>query len=165
MPESVVDRPTRAHEYVFLLSKSERYFYDAGAIAERCDPKNSRDTTTRRRYPGQQPDTGFKHGRRFETRNRRTVWNLGTKPYPEAHYATFTPDLVEPCILAGSRHGDVVLDPFFGSGTVGMVAEKLNRRWVGVDLGYQDLQAKRVSNGQKLLPTLTYDYSDYKGLL
>ena len=84
-------------------------------------------------------------------RNKRDVWHLGTQPYPEAHYATFPPALIEPCILAGSRAGDFVLDPFAGSGTVGMVAEKHGRRWSSIDLGYQDLQAKRMRNLQKVL--------------
>ncbi len=86
-----------------------------------------------------------------ETRNKRSVWHIGTQAYPEAHYATFPEEIPETCIKAGSKVGDVVLDPFLGSGTVGMVAERLNRRWIGLDLGYQDLQKKRLQNVQKEL--------------
>lgn len=168
MPESVTDRPTRSHEYIFLLTKSERYFYDAAAIAEpgvsvsnRGGNRNMETATGVVLGRAENPHCGL--GTNWEpstTRNKRTVWNLGTKPYPEAHYATFPPDLVEPCILAGSRPGDIVLDPFFGSGTVGMVAERLNRRWIGSDLGYQHLQAKRLRNVQKeLLGCRIVDFS------
>jgi site-specific DNA-methyltransferase (cytosine-N4-specific) len=112
MPESVTDRPTKAHEYLFLLSKSERYFYG--------------------------PDA------------RRTVWTIPTMPFtgwtkPVTHFATMPEQLVEPCILAGSRLGDRVFDPFVGSGTVGTVAERLGRRWVGTDLTYQDLAKGRTA--------------------
>lgn len=107
MPESVKDRPTRAHEYVFLLSKSERYYYNHEAVKE-----------------------GFGHQRR----NRRSVWNINTQPFAEAHFATFPPALVEPCILSASRKGDFVLDPFFGSGTVGLVCKAHDRKYAGVEL-------------------------------
>lgn len=150
MPESVTDRPTSSHEYIFLLTKSERYFYDHEAIKEPADPKNSRDTTTSRRG-NNSPDTGFVNGRHFTDRNKRSVWTISTRCYPGAHYATFPEEIPELCIKAGSRPGDLVLDPFFGSGTVGRVAERLNRRWIGCDLGYQDLQAKRLSDIQREL--------------
>lgn len=104
MPESVKDRLTRAHEYVFLLSKSEHYYYDSEAIRE------------------------------SNGRNRRTIWSIPTQPFKGAHFATFPPALVEPCILAGSRPGDFVLDPFFGSGTVGVVCDALARKYVGIEL-------------------------------
>ena len=120
-PESVKDRPTRSHEFVFLLSKSERYYYDHEAIRE---PANG-------------------HGR---LRNRRTVWSLNTEAFPGAHFATFPPSLVEPCILAGSAPGDTVLDPFLGSGTVGEVATRLGRHCVGIELKpeYADLARQRL---------------------
>jgi DNA modification methylase len=108
MPESVTDRCTKAHEYLFLLAKSERYFYDAQA-------------------------SGYGNGANG-TRNRRSVWTIATQPYPEAHFATFPEALVEPCILAGSRVGDTVLDPFMGSGTVARVAQRLGRQWLGCEL-------------------------------
>jgi site-specific DNA-methyltransferase (cytosine-N4-specific) len=108
-PESVRDRPTIAHEYIFLLSKSEKYFYDYQAVKE----------------PARTPGT---------SRNRRTVWRIRTRPYPEAHFATFPPKLAEPCVLAGSEAGDAVLDPFFGSGTVGEVCVKLGRKFTGIEI-------------------------------
>lgn len=108
-PESVKDRPTRAHEYIFLFSKSERYYYDHEAVRESCNG----------------------NGR---TRNRRSVWAINTEPNSEAHFATFPPALVEPCVSAGTEQGDLVLDPFFGSGTVGEVCRRRGRRFVGIEL-------------------------------
>ncbi len=99
MPESVKDRPTRAHEYIFLFTRSERYYYDHEAIKEPSDNGTGK-------------------------RNRRPVWDVNTEPCKDAHFATFPPKLIEPCILAGSRPGDYVLDPFFGAGTVGLVCRE-----------------------------------------
>lgn len=149
MVESVLDRPTGSHEFIFLLSKSRKYFYDAAAIAEPSDPKSGRDTSTSRRAG--RPDTGFKAGRRFETRNKRDVWTTSTACFSGPHNATFPETIAETCIRAGSKPGDLVLDPFFGSGTVGRVAERLSRRWIGSDLGYQELQRKRLQSVQKFL--------------
>lgn len=122
MPESVRDRCTKAHEYIFLFSKSPKYYFDADAIKEP-------EVCGRKRGPALHPDTKSMNGngglsRRESTgfRNRRSVWTVATKPYKGAHFATFPPTLIEPCILAGSRPGDVVLDPFGGSGTVSGVA-------------------------------------------
>ena len=119
-PESVKDRPSRVHEYLFLFSKSERYHYDYAAVRE--------------------PTT---HGRR---RNLRSVWSINTQAFPEAHFATFPPALVAPCVLAGSRIDSTVLDPFFGSGTVGEVCAELERSFVGLELNpaYLEIQKKRV---------------------
>jgi site-specific DNA-methyltransferase (adenine-specific) len=116
MPESVKDRPTRAHEYIFMFTKDERYFYDRKAILE---PNG---------------------------RNRRSVWDVHTQAFSGAHFATFPPKLIEPCIKSSSRLGDFVLDPFFGSGTVGMVAQTLGRRYVGIELNpeYVALAANRI---------------------
>ena len=116
MPESVKDRPTRAHEYIFMFTKDERYYYDRNAI---LDPNG---------------------------RNCRSVWNIHTQGFAGAHFATFPPKLIEPCIKASTRPGDFVLDPFFGSGTVGLVAETLGRRYVGIELNseYVSLAAKRI---------------------
>jgi DNA modification methylase len=119
MPESVTDRPTKAHEYLFLLSKQERYFYDADAISESlaiCVHQNDR--------------VWGLSGRR----NKRSVWTVPTASYEEAHFAIFPPDLIKPCILAGSQPGSTVLDPFAGSGTTGEVALELGRRAVLVEL-------------------------------
>jgi DNA modification methylase len=121
-PESVRDRPTRSHEYLFLFSKSEFYTYDNKAV----------------RGPN--------------GRNIRTVWDINTKPYSEAHFATFPPALVEPCVAIGSRPGDLVLDPFIGSGTSRLVALRAKRRFVGVELNpaYLHIAEERL-NGQMLL--------------
>jgi DNA modification methylase len=142
MPESVTDRCTKAHEYVFLLSKSARYYYDADAIAEDAKPES------KARYAA--PFGGVKnkhllatdqvHTRPIGTReftgkrNKRSVWTITTKPYRGAHFATFPPDLVEPCILAGSAPGDTVLDPFLGSGTTLAVAKQHGRNGIGIEL-------------------------------
>lgn len=147
MPESVTDRPTKAHEYVFLLTKSARYFYDAEAVAEPVSPDqyahnlkyaknyeayNARAATTGQ--PGNTNNVGIHARAAKETRNLRTVWNIATTPYTGAHFATMPPELARRCILAGSRAGDVVLDPFNGSGTTGLVALKHGRRYIGVEL-------------------------------
>ncbi|HPT19872.1 MAG TPA: site-specific DNA-methyltransferase [Methanothrix sp.] len=120
-PESVKDRPTRCHEYLFLLSKSEKYNYQYDELVE---PSKSR--------------SGF--------RNRRTVWSINTEPFHYAHFASFPKELVRPCILAGSNENDIVLDPFFGSGTVGVVCLELNRRFVGIELKpeYVEIARKRI---------------------
>jgi len=104
MPESVKDRPTRAHEYLFMFTKSERYYYDRESVTE---PNG---------------------------RNCRSVWNINTQAFTGAHFATFPPKLIEPCIKSSTRQDDFVLDPFFGSGTVGVVAQQLDRRYVGIEL-------------------------------
>ena len=116
MPESVKDRPTRAHEYMFMLTKDERYYYDRSAVLE------------------------------ANGRNCRSVWNVHTQGFAGAHFATFPPKLIEPCIKSSSRPGDFVLDPFFGSGTVGLVAQSLERRYVGIELNpeYVSLAAGRI---------------------
>jgi DNA modification methylase len=146
MPESVTDRPTKAHEYVFLLAKSETYFYDADAVKEpavrghagsRFDSGKTAAHQLGRASATPRVDDG--------TRNRRSVWSIATRPFKGAHFATFPPALVEPCILAGSRPGDVVLDPFNGAGTTGMVAMQRGRRYVGVELNpdYAQLAVER----------------------
>jgi DNA modification methylase len=154
MPESVTDRPTKAHEYVFLLAKSERYFYDAEAIKEPgewCGMQLGivRGKKTRALAMGRMPSGNERPGADADSpdrRNRRTVWTIATEPYSEAHFATFPQALVEPCILAGSRAGDTVLDPFMGSGTVARVAERFGRRWLGCELNpaYVDLCDERT---------------------
>jgi len=120
-PESVKDRPTRAHEYLFLFSKSKDYYYDAAELRE---PATSRK--------------GW--------RNRRTIWSINTEPNHYDHFAMFPETLVDPCIRASSQAGDLVLDPFFGSGTVGVVALKLGRRFCGIELHprYVDIAHRRL---------------------
>lgn len=163
MPESVTDRPTKAHEYIFLLSKSERYFYDADAIKERATvghrgtdfmPTSKKDKLSN--GMGSAATKASLNGRTGEwsdTRNRRSVWTVATRPYSGAHFATFPPDLIEPCILAGSKVGDTVLDPFNGSGTTGAVALRYNRRYVGIDLNpdYLELAHRRIRQAQPML--------------
>nr|WP_254225190.1 site-specific DNA-methyltransferase [Burkholderia multivorans] len=171
MPESVRDRCTKAHEYLFLLSKSERYYFDADAIRTpysgetKTQSFDSMDYKRRDRYKS--PDgwdmgagahgSFHRDGRQKgvlapvdyqpkEGANRRSVWTIPTRAYPEAHFATFPEALVEPCVLAGSRPGDVVFDPFFGSGTTGQVAQRLGRRFLGCELNpeYEPLQRARL---------------------
>lgn len=154
MPESVTDRPTHAHEYVFLLTKSERYYYDADAIKEPVtgnahargrgvNPKAARDDAGRAKQNG-----SFSSAVRglVEKRNKRTVWHIAGHPYKGAHFACFPPKLIEPCILAGSGGGALVLDPFLGSGTTGAVAEQLGRQWFGIELNpaYEPLIRERT---------------------
>jgi DNA modification methylase len=142
MPESVTDRPTKAHEYIFLLTKQERYFYDAEAIKEPNQNNGARDAgyltdATLRPHNGATDGKGlggYRMGSVENGRNRRTVWTVATQPYSEAHFATFPEDLIKPCIMAGSRLGDTVLDPFGGSGTTGLVAIELGRRAVLIEL-------------------------------
>ncbi len=232
MPESVADRPTKSHEYLFLLSKSETYYYNHEAIKEPCvygdHPRNGVSERDDDQAPGQAKQSGISKKRRNGTkrsveygpigvangevitpvslggelileivngkdrtprrsgnkerqnrdehggapdtgnhqafgvpwedkdgkRNKRSVWTVATQPYHEAHFAVMPPALIDPCILAGSRPGDLVLDPFFGSGTTGHVAEKHGRRWIGIDLNpaYAELQARRTAQRSLVLP-------------
>ena len=152
MPESVKDRCTKSHEYIFLLSKSARYYYDSEAIAE---PSMQLGKTAIRfggdKY-GDDPDPKYatKSGNEYTDsgmRNKRDVWFVSTKPYKGAHYATFPEKLVEPCILAGSKVGDIIFDPFMGSGTVARVAVKHNRHAIGTELNLdyiKDIAHKRT---------------------
>lgn len=121
MPESVKDRPTRSHEYIFLLTKTEKYYYDHEAVKEKTVEGKSR--------------------------NRRSVWNINTQASPWAHFATFPPTLIEPCILASTKPEDFVLDPFFGSGTVGVTSQSLGRHYIGIELNhdYVVLAAERLA--------------------
>jgi DNA modification methylase len=151
MPESVRDRCTKAHEYVFLLSKSERYFFDSEAMREDAvkgaagSSFNTGKTATHQM--GRSSDA-----ERVEDgkRNRRSVWTVATRPYKGAHFATFPPALIEPCILAGSRSGDIVLDPFMGSGTTAAVALQHGRQYLGCELNteYGPLQQQRINQAK-----------------
>jgi DNA modification methylase len=157
MPESVTDRCTKAHEYVFLLSKSERYYYDAEAISEQAvyaGVPQSFDTPYKNagRGSGKKPSGNEKPGSVpvvYNTRNRRSVWTVTTKPYSGAHFAVMPAELVKPCIMAGCREGGVVLDPFSGSGTTAMVARGLSCRYVGIELNpkYVEISLKRLEQG------------------
>ena len=159
MPESVRDRCTKAHEYVFLLSKSERYFFDAEAIKEPAvtvgDTRHLRrdKTADARLSPSGREGNGKPQA---ETRNRRSVWTVATRPYKGAHFATFPPALIEPCILAGSRPGDLVLDPFMGSGTTAAVSIQHGRGYLGCELNpeYGPLQEERIQSANDCLPRI-----------
>ena len=184
MPESVTDRPTRSHEYIFLMTKSDRYYYDHEAIKE----PGSASSVARLNQPSFDTQTGGPkdtktgnrscrkvlenlhrsekqrgHGRRHAgfndrwdgmskeeqcslMRNKRDVWNVPTHPFPEAHFAVFPEDLIKPCILAGSATGDTVLDPFSGSGTTGVVAQRYGREYIGIELNaeYTAMSEKRI---------------------
>jgi DNA modification methylase len=157
MPESVTDRCTKAHEYMFLLTKSERYYFDNEAIKEPAltPGKFNGSTCGKTGANGDRNDGGRGGIEGGGTRNRRSVWTIATTPYSGAHFATFPPDLIEPCILAGSRVGDIVLDPFFGSGTTGQVSQALGRQWVGCELNpeYGALQESRTCQQSLVLET------------
>jgi len=147
MPENVKDRPTRSHEYVFLLTKSKKYFYDAAAVAEPSTWDGKSGTKNYR--PGQggkRINAGMNSGGARDTRNRRTVWTITTKPYRGAHFATFPPEIPEICIKAGCPKGGMVLDPFAGSGTTLMVARRLGRNSIGIELNpeYAKLAEARI---------------------
>lgn len=194
MPESVTDRPTKAHEYLFLLSKSERYFYDNNAIREphaqssvdRLSQNVDAQAGSTRAHAGGKTNGPMKavakggvsradyDERKWETRhdglarppmtmkdrvynylgrNRRTVWTVPTLPFSEAHFATFPPKLIEPCILAGCPEGGTVLDPFFGAGTSGLVADRLGRHCVGIELNpeYVEIAERRLRKDAGML--------------
>lgn len=122
-PESVKDRPTQSHEYIFLLSKSEKYHYDYESIKEPATEKG-------------------------KLRNKRTVWSVNTEPFPEAHFATFPEELIKPIVRAAAQKNEFVLDPFFGSGTVGAVCKKMGRKFLGIELKeeYIQIAQNRINN-------------------
>ena len=134
MPESVTDRPTKAHEYIFLLSKRATYYYDADAIREMGNPEGSHSRGAVTRIEGRKDNGRGIMPTPTAGRNKRSVWTVTAQPYGEAHFATFPPALIQPCILAGCPDSGVVLDPFLGSGTTARVAEDLGRNWFGVEL-------------------------------
>lgn len=169
MPESVTDRPTKAHEYIFLLTKSERYFYDAEAIKEPAvthlrDKRYGPESTGRNRddEPWNQqgtlrPHKGFKNLDTTSGRNKRTVWTVATQPFPGAHFATFPPKLIEPCILAGCPAEGIVLDPFNGAGTTGMVVLRHGRKYIGIELNpeYVEMSRRRIEDDAPLFNMLS----------
>jgi DNA modification methylase len=152
MPESVRDRCTKAHEYIFLLSKSPKYYFDHVAIKEQgvipAGTKGAKGSKERQNQIGvnaRPPEYKIYDG----MRNKRSVWTVNTKPYKGAHFATFPKELIEPCILAGSKEGDIVFDPFMGSGTTAQVALQHGRQYLGCELNkqYEKLQQERINNG------------------
>lgn len=150
MPESVRDRCTKAHEQIFLLTKEPRYYFDNEAIKtpvkQDWGTRDRKDGKYHNEGTGLQPHSGLEKS--YEMANKRSVWSVNTRPYKGAHFATFPPELIEPCILAGSRSGDVVLDPFMGSGTTAGVALKHGRQYLGCELNpdYGSLQAERIAS-------------------
>ena len=147
MPESVKDRCTKAHEYIFLLSKSKQYYYDNEAIKEDAKDWGTRDRSKGKYHnpgTGLSPHSGLEKS--YEKKNKRSVWTVNKKPYKGAHFATYPRELIEPCIRAGSKRGDVILDPFMGSGTTAMTAKELGRFYLGCELheDYGDLITKRL---------------------
>ena len=155
MPESVRDRCTKAHEYVFLLAKSERYYYDAEAVSEAATHAGcvTNDFSASALGLGIKPSGNAVPGTAYtvkDRRNRRSVWQVTTKPYSGAHFAVMPPDLVEPCIKAGSPEGGIVIDPFAGSGTTLAVAATLGRNAIGCELNpdYIALAERRISKAR-----------------
>ena len=164
MPESITDRPTKSHEMIYLLSKSAKYYYNAEAIKEPVSESYANDkrplgvlrqrVNAKSKYPnegqfkkmknlepdGQQPNTMHKRRAQglpdieYPARNKRDVWNINTQNYGGSHFATFPEEIPKLCIAAGSKKGDIVLDPFVGSGTTGEVALRMDRRFIGVEL-------------------------------
>ena len=160
MPESVTDRCTKSHEYIFLMAKSRKYYYDLEAVKE----PYAEASLERYKYPTAKhaideaggsfgkgirgnPDRGKIVNQSPTGRNRRSVWTVSTKPYSEAHFATFPQKLIKPCILAGCPEGGIVLDPFMGSGTTALAARNLNRKYIGIELNqkYIKLAEKRLA--------------------
>jgi DNA modification methylase len=153
MPESVRDRCTKAHEYIFLLSKSERYFFDSEAMKE-VAVRGHAGSDFRKGKTAIHQENRISQAERVDDgkRNRRSVWTVATRPYKGTHFATFPPALIEPCILAGSKIGDIVLDPFMGSGTTAQVALQHGRQYLGCELNleYQPLQNQRINQPAQL---------------
>jgi len=153
MPESVRDRPTSCHEKIWLITKSKKYYYDADAIKEPA--KRVGDIPGGKRYNTKEYakhfgkyQKGLAVNKVGEFRNKRNVWTISTKPFKEAHFATFPPDLIEPCIKAGCPENGIVLDPFCGAGTTGIVAKSLNRQSILIELNpeYIKIAKKRAEN-------------------
>ena len=148
LPESVKDRCTKSHEYIFLLSKNKNYYFDYKAIQEPAKDWGTRD---RSNFRSGTTDPKLKHhglNTSPEMGNRRSVWRVNPKPYKGAHFATYPTELIEPCIVASTRPNDIVLDPFLGSGTTALLSERLNRNWIGCELNedYRVLQDERLGN-------------------
>ena len=165
MPESVTDRCTKSHEYLFMLSKNAHYFYDAEAIKEpgvmkpqvRLTPRDFVNGKDAERRVDRRPNYRLREDVEVENamRNKRSVWTIATQPFKEAHFATYPEKLVEPCILAGSAVGDTVLDPFVGSGTTGVVALRYSRNFIGIELNpeYAVMARQRIKNDAPLFNT------------
>ena len=163
MPESVKDRCTKAHEYIFLLSKSKQYYYDNEAIKEDAKDWGTRDRSKGKYHnpgTGLSPHSGLEKS--YEKKNKRSVWTVNKKPYKGAHFATYPRELIEPCIRAGSEKGDIILDPFMGSGTTAMTAKELGRDYIGCELNkeYENLIKQRLGLYYSLSTGGTADTDD-----
>lgn len=161
MPESVTDRCTKNHEYIFLLSKKDKYYFDHESIKEPAKPDTSlrdRDNTKMNNTPGRTKMGGLKTNH-YTMKNKRSVWTVTTKPYKEAHFATYPEDLIEPCILAGCPEEGIVLDPFMGAGTTGVVALKQNKHYLGIELNneYIEIAKQRLQPVHKQQEQLQYN--------
>ena len=160
MPESVKDRCTKSHEYIFLLSKNKKYYYDNEAIKEPVKQDWGTRNRTNGKYhnsgSGLSPHSGLTKS--YDRKNKRDVWSITNKPYKGSHFAVFPPDLITPCILAGSEKGDIILDPFMGSGTTAMVAKQLGRDYIGCELNedYASLQSDRIDSIPSQLPAILW---------
>ncbi len=166
MPESVQDRCTKAHEYIFLMSKSPTYYYDIDAIKERSlwsgdqpeiggwgkgsEPRTSKDlqTSAHRKIAAKAVGIEDRKHARYEMANKRSVWSVGTHPFREAHFATFPEKLIEPMVMASTPPNGIILDPFMGAGTTGLVAKKLGRKYLGIELNpaYIEIAERRLAN-------------------
>ena len=150
MPESVKDRCTKAHEYIFLLSKRPRYYFDAAAIEEPAKWERWGNQTEKKKHQGTAGHLGGKTLEELPIRdkkNKRSVWTVATKSFKGAHFATYPPDLIKPCILAGCPVGGTVIDPFAGSGTTGRTAKDMQRKSILVELNksYCEIAAARIT--------------------
>lgn len=160
MPESVKDRPTKAHEYLFLFAKNERYYYDSDSVKEESiyhEKRNGRVGAYQNKAIYSRGDGTTPTGqaiRDITMRNCRSVWSISTVPYKGAHFAVMPQKLVEPCVLASSRPNDIILDPFSGAGTVPLVALQNGRRYIGIELNpeYIKLAQERLSGVQLPIP-------------
>lgn len=153
MPESVSDRCTKSHEYIFLLSKSSRYYFNSESIKEKASPDTSvrdRDNTKLNNCPGRTKMGGLKVND-YEFRNKRSVWTIATQPCKESHFATFPKELIRPCIKAGCPVDGIVIDPFLGSGTTACVCIEENRKYLGIELNpeYIKIAQKRINSTER----------------
>jgi len=158
MPESVKDRPTKAHEHVFMLSKNARYYWDQDAVREESEHTYKAGALTAGystgsgRCDGTPHRAGIGFGVAEKGRNIRSVWTIPTQPFPGAHFAVMPPALADRCIRAGSAIGDTILDPFSGAGTTGMVARRLQRQYIGIELNptFADMSRSRIDSDAPL---------------
>ena len=152
MPESVRDRPTSCHEKIWLITKSKKYYYDADSIKEQASGRIAGNKKpqkgTNQRFSETKQGLLKAQQKPYYLKNKRNVWTVTTKPFKEAHFATFPPDLIEPCIKAGCPKDGIVLDPFGGSGTTGLVCKKLGRKAILIELNpdYIKIAKKRIGN-------------------